>query len=400
MVDSLGTGLFLPYALLYFLDTTRVPLSTIGLALSAAAALALPCSAVFGQLVDRVGARRSVVLANLAQAAGFLGYLQAGSATRIVAFGFLVTAGQNLFWTANGVLITQVSDAADRVRWFSLLRVVRNLGTGVGALLASAAAMGSAHACGRAVVAANAASFLVAAAVLARWRPREPPAAAAPAPARGPGRGGYREVLADRRFTALNAATVLFAHCLLALPLLLAVYVTRSLGRPAWVAGALLAGNTALIVALQTPLTEAMRPYRDTRLLRLAALFLAASSALLWAAPAGSTGWTTLSLVAALACYTAGEIICCPVLTDLVATLAPPELRGRYFALNQVCWSLAAVLAPSVLTRLLTAGTAGLWITLLITAGAASVLAAGIDAGSGELAEPPPAGAAPDPSRR
>lgn len=386
LVDALGTGLFLPYALLYFLDTTRLPLATIGLALSAAAALALPCSALFGPLVDRIGARRSVVLANLAQAAGFLGYLHAGTAPRIAAYGFLATAGQNLFWTANGVLVAQVREPADRVRWFSLLRVVRNLGTGAGALLATSLTTATSPAGGRAVAAANAGSFLLAAALLAHWRPPRPPHTAptpadtrVPPAAGAPARVGYRQVLADRRLAALNAATVLFVLCLLGLPLVLALYVTRCLGQPTWVAGALLAANTALVVALQTPLTEALRHHRPARLLRLAAALLAASFALLWAAPRDGAAWTALSLGAAVACYTAGEIICSPVLTDLVAALAPPRLRGRYFALNQTSWSLAAVLAPLVLTRLLSAGPAALWAALLTAAATAALLTRALD---------------------
>ncbi|MFF7635013.1 MFS transporter [Kitasatospora sp. NPDC008050] len=399
LVDSLGSGLFLPYTLLYFLDTTRLPLAAIGVALSAAAALALPCSALFGPLVDRIGARRSVALANLVQAAGFLGYLRAGSAWQITAFGFLANAGQNLFWTANGALVGLVCEPADRARWFGLLRVVRNAGTGVGALLAAALATGAGPTGGRAVVVANAGSFLLAGAVLARWRPREPGAGAggpgagagpvtAPAPAAAaiaastPERrsaGGYRAVLADRPFAALNAATLLFVLNLLAVPLVLMLYTTRTLGRPAWVAGLLIAGNTALVAALQTPLAELLRrrygPYR----LRLAAAMFAAASVLLWSAAAAGTGWAAVGLVAGLLAYTAGEIVCSPVLPDLVASLAPPGLSGRYFALHQTCWSLATVLAPSLFTRLLDRGSAWLWTALLAVACLAFLLATGIE---------------------
>lgn len=191
---------------------------------------------------------------------------------------------------------------------------------------------------------------------------------------REPRRPGYREVLADRRFTALNATTVIFGLCLLGLPLILVLYVTRTLGQPTWVAGALLAGNTALIVTLQTPVTEALRPLRGTRLLRLASVLFGASFALLWAAHASGTRWIVLCLVTGVACYTAAEIIASPVLTDLVATLAPTGLRGRYFALSQICWSLAAVLGPSVFTRLMNIGTVPLWGTLLVVSVGAFVL--------------------------
>ncbi|WP_327071263.1 MFS transporter [Kitasatospora sp. NBC_01302] len=388
LVDSAGSGLFLPYALLYFLDTTRLPLTTIGVALSAAAALALPCAALFGPLVDRIGARAAVVLANAVQAAGFLGYLAAGAAWQITAFGFLANAGQSLFWTANGALVTLVGAPGDRARWFGLLRVVRNAGTGTGALLAVVLASGAGPTGGRLVVAADAGSFLLAAGVLARWRPPATAAALAPAPAAAPAPAvppapaapcGYRRVLADRSFAALNAVTLLLVLNLLAVPLVLTLYTTRLLGRPAWVAGLLIAGNTALVAALQTPLAELLRRRHGPRRLRLAAAMFAASAVLLWSADAAGTGWVAVGLVAGLLAFTLGEIICSPVLPDLVAALAPPGLSGRYFALHQTCWSLAAVLAPSLFTRLLNRGSAWLWTALLAVACLAYLLATGIE---------------------
>src|SRR3712207_3945861 len=50
LVDSLGTGLFAPFSLLYFHDGVGLPLATVGLTLSAAAAFALPVAPLAGAL--------------------------------------------------------------------------------------------------------------------------------------------------------------------------------------------------------------------------------------------------------------------------------------------------------------------------------------------------------------
>ncbi|MHB8313464.1 MAG: MFS transporter, partial [Candidatus Dormibacteria bacterium] len=75
VVDSLGSGLFLPFSIIFFLRTTPLSLTTVGLALSAAELLALPPLAVFGWMVDRLGPRTVVATGNLVEAAGFIGFL-------------------------------------------------------------------------------------------------------------------------------------------------------------------------------------------------------------------------------------------------------------------------------------------------------------------------------------
>jgi MFS family permease len=55
--DALGTGLFLPFSLLFFTATTPVELTDVGIALSIAAVVRIPATALAGILTDRVGAR-------------------------------------------------------------------------------------------------------------------------------------------------------------------------------------------------------------------------------------------------------------------------------------------------------------------------------------------------------
>jgi len=63
-VDAIGSGVFMPITVLYFLRTTDVPLEQVGLALSVAAAVALPVVLLVGHLVDRFGAKRILLAAN------------------------------------------------------------------------------------------------------------------------------------------------------------------------------------------------------------------------------------------------------------------------------------------------------------------------------------------------
>jgi MFS family permease len=73
-IDSAGTGMFLPFSLLFFLATSSLPLTRIGLGLSIAALVRIPATIAAGPLSDRFGPRAAILTSQLLQAAGFAGY--------------------------------------------------------------------------------------------------------------------------------------------------------------------------------------------------------------------------------------------------------------------------------------------------------------------------------------
>ncbi|MEJ7706937.1 MAG: hypothetical protein WKF82_06400 [Nocardioidaceae bacterium] len=60
----------MPISILYFLASTSLSLVDIGLALSIASGLQLPFAPMLGGLVDKIGARRILLAANVVQAVG------------------------------------------------------------------------------------------------------------------------------------------------------------------------------------------------------------------------------------------------------------------------------------------------------------------------------------------
>ncbi|MHB8395050.1 MAG: MFS transporter [Candidatus Dormibacteria bacterium] len=117
VVDSLGRGLFLPFSIVFFLRTTPLSLTAVGLALSAAGVLALPPVATFGWMVDRLGPRTVIVTGNLAQAAGFVGFLWVSNISELIVLSLLVDCGSGMFWTANPALINLAADPGERFRF-------------------------------------------------------------------------------------------------------------------------------------------------------------------------------------------------------------------------------------------------------------------------------------------
>ncbi|GIF09265.1 MFS transporter [Actinoplanes siamensis] len=363
VIDSLGSGLFMPFVVLVFLNITPMSLATVGLGLSVAAVLALPTSVVFGVIVDAVGPKRVVVASNLVQAAGFMGYFWVESPWQLVVAGFVVNAGQNMFWTANGALVGLAANPGERARWFAMLRMLRNAGIGLGALAAVSMQFNGASGY-RLLILGNAISFVVAALFTSLWRqPASEPAA--PDTTEKPRGRGYRSVLADRAFGIAIAANALFVLCTLVLTLVLTVYVTETLNQPAWASSALFTLATVLVVVAQTTVTRHTEGHSQVRVLQLAAVLWAASFGVFWAVLGTPPALALTVLVIGVICYTAAEIVFSPAMSSLVLSLSAPSNRGRYFAVQQLSWSIPSALAPAVLTGLLSRGAAVLWAGLI-----------------------------------
>ncbi|MFE1793205.1 MFS transporter, partial [Streptomyces sp. NPDC059525] len=138
LVDALGTGLFLPFAVVYFHAAKAIPLGTVGLMLSAAALLSLPAGPLAGPLIDRFGPRRVVVTSNLVRVLTFTGYVFTDVPWQLVVLVTVTLCGESQFRPAAAALVAQVADGGQRARWYAMERALRNTGFGVGGLLGSA----------------------------------------------------------------------------------------------------------------------------------------------------------------------------------------------------------------------------------------------------------------------
>ncbi|MFJ6613254.1 MFS transporter [Streptomyces sp. NPDC091289] len=368
VMDSLGNGLVLAFTVLYFTTTTSLSLGSIGAALSLGQLLALPTPVVAGLLIDRFGSRTVVIAANVLSAIGFCAFLAADSVWKIVVVQFVVQAGASIYWTSSRSLVLLAARRRDHARWFGFVSALRNIGGGFGAAVASLAiAWGSDWV--RALILANALSFVIAACLLAGWRPAAEEDA--PRPVRTAESGGYGAVLRDMRYLRLVLANLAFVLAASMLPVLLALYITKVLHAATWLVGACMVGNMVLVALVQTLVSRLIERRRPARVLALAGVVNAVAFAvfgLLLAVP----GWLVAGgLLLAMAVFTVAEMLSMPSSSELSASLAPDHIRGRYLGVFQLSWSLGNAVAPAVLTMLLGHGPAWPWVAL----GAVNLLA-------------------------
>ncbi len=135
-VETLGTGLVLPFGFIYLNEVRGFTIETAGSLLAVPAIVGMAVVGPAGALIDRLGARRIILAGMTAQMLGNV--LLAFSTTPVmaaVALGLLGAAG-GIFWPGFNAMIGAVVPSAIRQRYFGINFTLVNLGIGIGGLLA------------------------------------------------------------------------------------------------------------------------------------------------------------------------------------------------------------------------------------------------------------------------
>ncbi|UZI28995.1 MFS transporter [Streptomyces sp. CA-278952] len=365
LIQGTGNGLLLAFQLVYFTATTAMSAVAVGTALTLSRLLTLPAPAVVGPLMDRYGARRVVIVGNALCAVAFFSFLFVENSWQVVATGVAVQFGTAMFWTANSALVSLAAHQGDRTRWFGLIRVIRNVGLGVGGAVAALATSTSGTAGLRVLVIGCALSYAVAGVLIATWHPREKGQGVAGAHgAEQTPKASYRLVLRDHVYLRLVAVNVVFVLAAMVLSFLLAIYVVDALSAPTWLVGVLLIVNSALVIGGQSVATRLIERHPLTKVIAVASALDALAFGIYALLDGMPQGAVIAGLFLGMIIFTAGEILASPGLGELSVALAPPHALGRYLAVFQLSWTLGMALAPWLFTTLLSAGPRTPWLVL------------------------------------
>ena len=359
-IDALGSGVWMPLSVLYFVRVTDLSLVYVGVALSIAAALSFPLALVIGSLVDRYDAKRVLQGGNVLQAIGFAAYPLAHSVPMVTLVVGIAALGRTAFWGSYSPMVAAVSEAGEREKWFGFLGALRNSGFAVGGLMAAAAITIDTPEAFHAVVMLNAASYVLAFVLMVRVevhgvhdgvRQRQG--------------GGWSEVARDPGYRWLVGANFGYAMGCLALNVVMPVYIVEMLDLDGWVSGAVYVINTVLIGVGQGLIVRQMTGSVRWRIVVLAAGLMIAAFLLLYVAGRlDSQGLAIAVVLGAAVVYTLGEMAGGPVLAALAAESPPVHLRGRYLAVYQLSWNAASALAPVLYLSLLHQGHLEPWAVL------------------------------------
>jgi MFS family permease len=357
-VDAVGSGVYMPVSMLYFLAVTPLSLVQVGGAISIAALVALPSGPVLGMLVDRLGAKRVLLAGNLMQVAGFTAYLFVDTFLTVLAAAIVVILGMTSFWGAYGNIVAAISLPGERERWFGFLGALRNVGFAVGGLASGLAVAIGTDLAFSAVVAANAVSYAV-----AFWLLLAVPEAPREAHESLP--GNWATVLRDGPYRLLVLAQAGYSISIMILIYALPVYAVEVLDLPGWVGGVIFTVNCVMVGLGQGLVVNALTGHVRYRVLLLAQATFATSYVVFLLASELSVWFATAVVVAGGMVYTLAELMGGPVLSAMAAEAAPEHLRGRYLSLIQLAWMTSGMVAPVLFAWLLGSGPASLWLVML-----------------------------------
>jgi MFS family permease len=380
-VDAVGSGMFMPVALLYFLAVTPLSLVQVGAAVSIASLVALPAGPLIGGLVDRWGAKRVLLTGNALQVAGYAAYIVVDSFAAVLLWTVLVSVGVTSFWGAFGNIVAAISLPGERERWFGFLGALRNVGFAVGGLASGVAITIGTDVAFQTVVAVNSLSYAVAFWLLlaVSEAPREPHASLP---------GNWSTVLRDGPYRLLVFAQVGYSVSIMVLIYAVPVYAVTVLGLPGWVGGVAFTVNCVMVGFGQGLVVNALTGRVRYRVLMVTQAIFAASYAVFLAASGLSAALATALVILAVIVYTMAELTGGPVLSALAAEAAPEHLRGRYMSLVQLAWNISGTIAPVVFAWLLDRGSSPLWLVMLGVTAVAALAAALLGRVLPQAAEP------------
>ena len=375
-INALGSGFTLPFLLIYLHTVRGISLSVTGFVLATLGVAGVVSGPVVGTAIDRFGARRVLAASLGVSTVGAVLLTQVGGVTSAFVAVAVSGLGGASAWPATNALLSGVTTPEQRSRVFAVEFTLLNAGVGLGGIVGGLLADTSRPVTFQLLYAADAASFVLAAAVLATL-PRGTGGPVAAPPGQPGGHEGWGRVLRDRPMRWL---------CLLMLIVVSAGYAQLDSGFPAFatevagvstrVIGFAFAVNTGVIVLGQLFVLTRLEGHRRTRAIAGFGLLIACSWGLFGLSALTSHAVGAALVVVSLGVFAVGETLWSPTGNALLNDLAPPHLRGRYNALGSLTWQLALIVGPITSGLLLGAGHPGAYLGVLLVACAAVVVLA------------------------
>jgi len=360
-VNYFGTGLVLPFEIIYLHQARGFPTATAGLVLAAVMGTAAIVTPPSGALLDRFRAKPILITGNLASALGYAGFAFVDRPWQAFVCSAVGGGGFGVANTANQVLSLTLVSAEQRASSIALRRVAGNFGLGSGATVAGFI-VAAAHdlRAFQALYLFDGVTFAVFALVVLVGIPNPRLANAASASDRGT---GFRVVAHDRLFLILIAANIVLVMTGGALfSNILAPFAKAHTPVGPGEIGVVIFINTFFIVVAQIPATRVVKRMRRTHALAAtSALFAIGLLAVLLATLTSSTFTATTVLAGVAIVIALGECAQFIVLGPIVADLAPPHLLGRYMSLYGLSFTAGVALGPAVGGALLATSPDAVW---------------------------------------
>lgn len=346
LVNTLGHGLSLAVAALFFTHVVGLDATSISWAFSIAGVGGLLTTFVAGHVVDRLGAKPVMIVATVLAGALTLGLL----ITRNLPMLTAVISGQVItsvfYQVARGAIVPEVFPANERVKARAFLRSLTNLGSMAGATLAIPAIATGSPRWYEALIALDAATFFITAGIAMRLHVNP-----APSPAKGE---KTRKAVFDGPFMAFVGVNGLLTVQDKLFTLGVPLWIITATEAPKWLPGIMLTVNTLIVIVAQVPFSKGSdNPRGAVRAQRWAGLVIA-GACLLYATTGEIGRWEAFAVViVAVVLHTLGEILQMAGGFGISYGMAPEGHHGDYQSTYLMGVQLASIAAPVLIAWLI-----------------------------------------------
>jgi len=342
LINRLG-GFVSTFLAIYLTERRGYAVESAGLVVALYGAGSLCAGPLGGILADRMGRRKTLLIALLGSSAAMVNLGLARAYPHIAVGALLLGCLGDLGRPASNAAIADLVPPSERPRAYALLYWAINLGFAGSAILAGMLAKYDFLLLFLGDALTTAVFGLI---VILRVPETRPSAAAAVEDA---GQGGapvgrsvgllapYRDPVFLTVVLIQFAVAWCFCQSISSLPLDMSSH-----GIPMPRYGQLIALNGIFIVLLQPMVVRVIARTRRSHALALGALLTGVGFGLC------ALGHSQVLYAVSIIVWTLGEITLSPVVPTLIADLAPRELRGSYQGAYQLAWGGAALLGPSL----------------------------------------------------
>jgi MFS family permease len=334
LVSATGGAMIWPFLSIYLRQRLDLPLATIASLLTLNAVMGILSSFIAGSAADRIGRKRIMAIS---LSAGVIYYLLMSQAETLLAYAVLMGvwgAFNPLFSVGANTMIADLIPSEKRMDAYSLTRVVHNVGIAIGPIAGGFLAVVSYT---YAFYAAAVAFGIFAVLVIFFIRDTLPEVDAQTAQS---ATAGFGPVLRDTKFisfTLLFALTTMAASIMF---ILLPVYSKENFGLPENRYSFIVTVNATMCIFMQYFVTRIAKRYPALPVIGIGALFYAVG---VGSVALGAGFW---AFVISMVIMTVGELILTPAATNMVAELAPVNMRGRYMSIYGLGWPIASGVGP------------------------------------------------------
>jgi hypothetical protein len=374
LVNTVGMGLFLSAGTIFLIRSAGLSPVAAGVGLTVGSLVGFGAGVFVGDQADRRGAREVVIASMLVEAVASIGLLLVHNVWTLIPVATAAAVGRAGSGSARGAMIGVLAAQGKGPALRTYLRAVTNVGLAVGMLGAVAVLAIDSRPAYTMMVVTDAATFLIAAAVLARL-PHLPPTRTAKSP------DEHRWLaLRDRHYLGFTAASSVASLQYWVLVQALPVWIVLRTAAPRSMAALLLFVAAVTVAITQIPATRSIDgPRTAARLLaRSGPLFLVAWT--LMAVASGPSAWATIALLlVAVLVHSLAEVWQAAGTFELSFALARPEAHGQYQGVIGLGHGFVEAVAPVIVITLCIGGGKIGWVTLALIVTLAGFLCALIE---------------------